>query len=183
MNPKQQVKVSKLLSLVLRHEPEAIGLKLDQNGWASVKELLPRLKENGHPISLPDLQVVVSENPKKRFSFSDDGLRIRANQGHSLKIDLALQESEPPSVLYHGTTERNLHSIFTTGLEKKNRHHVHLSVEKTTALEVGKRYGKPALLQVDAEAMALKGFRFFVSDNGVWLTDSVPMEYLKLIDA
>lgn len=183
MNSKQQVKVSKLLSLVLRHQPEAIGLQLDQNGWALVEELLPKLKENGHPISLSDLQIVVSENPKKRFSFSDDGLRIRANQGHSLNIDLALKETPPPSVLFHGTAERNLTSIFTNGLEKRNRHHVHLSIDKPTALEVGKRHGKPAILEVDAAAMVKQGFRFFVSDNGVWLADSVPMEYLKLVDA
>jgi putative RNA 2'-phosphotransferase len=171
---------SKLLSLVLRHQPEAIGITLDENGWANVDELLAKTKERGLTLEL--LQRVVAENDKKRFSFSDDGTRIRANQGHSLEVDLQLEPMTPPEVLYHGTATRFLDSIFAQGLIPGNRQHVHLSDNIATARQVGIRHGKPAILKVDASAMMKRGHKFFRSANGVWLTAAVPVEFLTKIE-
>ncbi|MEM6916531.1 MAG: RNA 2'-phosphotransferase, partial [Verrucomicrobiota bacterium] len=141
-----KTRLSKMLSFVLRHEPEAIGLKLDSEGWAQVDELLACLRESGKSASRSELEEVVAQNNKQRFRFSDDGLRIRANQGHSIQIDLKLEPATPPHQLYHGTATRFLSSIFADGLVPGSRQHVHLSAERSTALAVGRRHGKPVTL-------------------------------------
>lgn len=181
MNQKNTVKQSKFLSLVLRHQPEKIGLALDESGWASVPELLAKLTGHGFGMSLEELDYVVASNDKQRFSFNEDQTRIRANQGHSLKtLDLGLQAVEPPKILYHGTAERFLDSIIRTGLEKRSRQHVHLSADTETAHKVGIRHGKPTILQVAAGQMQHDGYAFYRSANCVWLTDHVPTQYLEV---
>jgi putative RNA 2'-phosphotransferase len=171
------VSKSKFLSLVLRHKPEEIGLTLDPNGWADVHELLIRSK-----MDLQTLEEIVATNEKKRFAFNEDKTKIRASQGHSIEVDLQYKPAVPPSVLYHGTALRFLDSIMKTGLEKKGRQHVHLSKDTKTALDVGKRHGQPAVLEVDSKEMLARGHKFYLSDNGVWLTDNVPTMFLSHID-
>jgi putative RNA 2'-phosphotransferase len=172
------VRISKFLSLVLRHKPEEIGLTLDENGWAEVEELLRLANERGRTITRPLLDRVVAENDKKRFAFSDDGTRIRASQGHSVEVDLNLPPVEPPELLYHGTATRFLDSIRSQGLHSASRKHVHLSADAATAVKVGQRHGRPVVLVVRARDMHAAGHRFFRSANGVWLTDNVPVEFL-----
>ncbi len=172
------VKISKFLSLVLRHQPEKIGLRLSESGWASVERLIEASSEHGIEFTLEELQHVVAGNDKKRFSFSEDGLSIRANQGHSIKVELEYTPIAPPDVLYHGTAERFLNSIKQQGLIKAKRHHVHLSADVDTAVKVGQRHGKPVVLKVEAGRMHLDGFVFYLSANRVWLTEHVPVQYL-----
>jgi len=172
--------ISKFLSLVLRHEPQRIGLALDEAGWASVDELVGKAALAGRPITPEQLRQVVATSDKKRFALSDDGRRIRANQGHSIEVELGLAPLTPPDVLYHGTATRFLESILRTGLDKRERHHVHLSVDLAIARSVGQRYGQVVLLEVDARRMQADGHLFFRSDNGVWLTDAVPARYLSV---
>jgi putative RNA 2'-phosphotransferase len=179
VDEKQLVRTSKFLSLVLRHRPQLAGLTLDSAGWVSVEALLAGCASKGLPITHDDLEEVVARNNKQRFAFDESGTLIRANQGHSVEVDLALESAEPPDVLYHGTAERAGEVIRREGLKKMQRHHVHLSVDVETARAVGARHGKPLVLQVDAEAMREAGFAFYRSDNGVWLVDSVPPEYLR----
>lgn len=169
---------SKFLSLVLRHAPETIGLSLDSNGWASVDDLLRHANAKGQKITRELLEEIVASNDKKRFAFSEDGSRIRANQGHSVTVDLALTAIEPPPFLFHGTATRFLDSIRAEGLRRGSRHHVHLSLEEDTAAKVGVRHGKLAILTVHAAAMHALGLPFYRSDNGVWLTEHVPVEFL-----
>ena len=170
--------VSKFLSLVLRHKPEILSLYLDENGWANVDELLRKSQAHGVSLTPESLNRIVATNDKKRFQFSEDGQRIRASQGHSIAVDLQLKEAAPPPQLFHGTAIKNLASIHSQGLLKGERHHVHLSADSETAKQVGSRYGKPVVLRVAAGAMYEQGFRFFQSENGVWLTDVVPPQYL-----
>jgi len=172
-------KISKFLSLVLRHEPEKIGLKLDAEGWTSVSDLLCRLTVEGRSITLEELQTVVVMNDKQRFSFSDDRTLIRANQGHSVQVRLGYEPLSPPALLYHGTAERFLASIARQGLLKGQRHHVHLSEDTKVASEVGARYGRPVVLIVASEMMNQNGHAFFRSENGVWLTEHVPVGYIQ----
>ncbi|MAT72698.1 MAG: RNA 2'-phosphotransferase [Planctomycetaceae bacterium] len=174
-------KISKRLSYVLRHRPDSVGLVLGEGGWVRVDDLLAALAGNGKAVSQPVLVRVVVENDKQRFEFSEDGLRIRARQGHSAKVDLGYQPATPPDVLYHGTATRHLDSILQQGLVKGRRHHVHMSTNKETMLQVGMRHGKPVLLSVDAKRMLANGHQFFVTGNHVWLTDHVPPEYLSTI--
>ncbi len=176
--PDELTRTSKFLSFVLRHKPEAIGLTLDANGWADVEELIRRANETGEPLTRELLERVVADNDKQRFILSEDGTRIRANQGHSVAIDLALTPVEPPDVLFHGTATRFLDSIRTHGLRPGGRQHVHLSADESTATKVGQRHGKPVVLRVRAGAMWAVGHAFFLSANGVWLTDCVPTEFL-----
>ncbi len=176
---RELVHISKFLSLVLRHKPEEIGITLDPDGWTDVGELLEAMRRHGRGISRETLDEVVATNDKKRFALSPDGLRIRASQGHSVEVDLGLQPVEPPEVLYHGTVERFLASIRGQGLLKGNRQHVHLSADRATAEKVGLRRGKPVVLVVESGRMHQAGREFFLSANGVWLTDSVPPEYLR----
>jgi putative RNA 2'-phosphotransferase len=173
------VRVSKFLSLVLRHKPEEIGLTLDGQGWADVDQLIRLANERGQPLTRSLLDRVVAENDKKRFAFSEDGVRIRASQGHSVGVDLALPPSTPPELLYHGTATRSVDSIRSQGLRAGNRQHVHLSADVATATRVGQRHGRPVVLTVRAGAMHAAGHTFFLSANGVWLTEHVPAEYLE----
>lgn len=175
---KHEQKLSRFLSLVLRHKPEEIGLELDPQGWASVDDLLSRLEQYGKKLTLEGLQRIVAENNKKRFAFSDDGKSIRASQGHSIEIDLALTHQAPPEFLYHGTATRFMGFIENEGLTKMSRQHVHLSADIHTAHDVGKRHGKPIILEITASVMRDHGHQFFLSENGVWLTESVPPDYL-----
>lgn len=172
------VSLSKFLSLILRHEPQRIGVTLDANGWISVEDLLSALHAYGKRVTLLDLQQVVAENDKQRFALSPDGLRIRANQGHSVRVDLEYEPCAPPSVLYHGTVRRFLTAIRSQGLLKGSRHHVHLSARREVALQVGQRRGQPVILTVRADAMAASGHTFFRTPNGVWLVDHVPPQFL-----
>jgi putative RNA 2'-phosphotransferase len=174
-----EVRISKFLSLVLRHQPQKIGLTLDGNGWVGVNELLAACRAHGIALTLAELQSVVCNNDKQRFAFSEDGARIRASQGHSVAVTLGDQPAAPPPVLYHGTTDRFLASILAQGLNRGKRHHVHLSADVKTATMVGTRRGKPVVLEILSEAMQRDGFQFFQSANGVWLTDHVPAQYLR----
>jgi putative RNA 2'-phosphotransferase len=175
------VTLSKFLAKHLRHAPEALGLTLQPGGWVPVDDLLAASERIGFPISYDELIECVETNEKKRFSFDDTGDLIRANQGHSVAVDLQLEEQVPPDVLFHGTVERFLASIMAEGLKKGKRHHVHLSRDIETARKVGARRGKPVILRVDARMMHQEGFKFFLSANGVWLTESVPAAYLAKI--
>jgi putative RNA 2'-phosphotransferase len=172
------VTVSKFLAKHLRHAPAALGLTLQPGGWVPVDDLLTASQRIGFPISYDELIECVETNDKKRFSFDDTGDLIRANQGHSVEVDLQLEEQVPPDVLFHGTVERFLASILAEGLKKGKRHHVHLSRDIETARKVGARRGKPVIFRVDAGKMHQERFKFFLSANGVWLTDSVPAVYL-----
>jgi putative RNA 2'-phosphotransferase len=172
------VRISKFLSLVLRHQPEKIGLSLSQSGWASVGQLIEASRSRGVEFTLEELQNVVAINDKKRFSLSEDGLWIRANQGHSIEVELGYSPTAPPEILYHGTAERFLTSIKQQGLIKGKRRHVHLSSDVDTATKVGRRHGKPLVLRVNADRMHRDGFIFYLSANGVWLTERVPVRYL-----
>ncbi|HEY4063597.1 MAG TPA: RNA 2'-phosphotransferase [Puia sp.] len=178
MNEKEKTKTSKFLSLVLRHDPAAIGLRLDENGWADVNELISKSAGNGRSFSSQDLKEVVVSNDKQRFSFNNDGTKIRANQGHSIEVELQLDAKEPPDLLYHGTVDRFLTDICLGGLKKMSRQHVHLSQDKETAERVGNRRGTAVILVVRSAEMKKDGFLFYLSANGVWLTDHVPADYI-----
>lgn len=168
------------MSLVLRHRPEQIGLVLDEEGWADVEELVTKLNLSGAGIDRAFIEMVVRTNDKKRFAFNEDGTRIRASQGHSVGIDLALQPASPPPVLYHGTAEKNREAILTNGISKMERQHVHLSKDKATAMNVGSRHGRPIVFIVHAAAMATAGHVFYLSANEVWLTDFVDPQFITL---
>ncbi len=174
---------SRFLSLVLRHQPETIGLQLDDQGWADIDELLARLAAKGRNLGRKQLEKIVLDNDKQRFAISEDGLRIRANQGHSIKIDLGLAACEPPDRLYHGTASRFLDAILAEGLRPGQRQHVHLSADWQTARKVGARHGKPVVLEIDARAMRQAGLAFYRSDNGVWLIDGVPPVFIRQTEA
>jgi putative RNA 2'-phosphotransferase len=180
MDEKRKTQISKFLSLVLRHKPEVVGLKLEEGGWIPVESLIEACKNHGKRFTLAELHETVETNDKKRFTFDERGQKIRATQGHSVAVEIGFEERVPPAVLYHGTAERNLESILENGLKKMARHHVHLSADTETARAVGARYGKPVILLVDAGRMFDKGFKFYVSANGVWLVDAVPPEFLKV---
>ena len=171
--------ISKYLSLVLRHDPAAVGVTLDAEGWVNVDDLIAGAARNGSSFTRAELEEVVQTNDKQRFAFSDDGQRIRANQGHSITVDLGLKPETPPEFLYHGTVERFVSSIMTKGLDRRARQHVHLSVDVATATRVGSRRGKPVILQIAAASMHSEGLHFFRSANGVWLTEQVPPEYIS----
>jgi putative RNA 2'-phosphotransferase len=176
------VEISKFLSLVLRHRPEAIGLTLDAQGWAEVDELLRKAARNlpALRVNRAALEEVVATSDKQRFALSEDGKRIRANQGHSVKVDLGLVPRVPPEVLFHGTATRFLDSIRAQGLVPGERQQVHLSADYETAVKVGRRHGKAVVLKVLAGRMQAAGHQFFVSENGVWLVEAVPAEFLGL---
>ncbi|TQK53130.1 putative RNA 2'-phosphotransferase [Streptomyces sp. SLBN-118] len=176
-NERRTVKVSKYLSKHLRHQPERIGITLDENGWVAVDELMRAAAAHGFRFTRAELDHVVAVNDKKRFTI--DGTRIRANQGHTVEVDLDLPTAEPPAYLYHGTVARSLDAIRAEGLRPMKRHHVHLSPDRETATRVGARRGRPVVLSVDAGAMHRAGHLFRVSANGVWLADAVPPEFLR----
>jgi len=172
------IRISKFLSFVLRHKPQTIGLALDQGGWTRVDELLDRANEAGVSLNEELLQQVVEQNDKQRFSFSEDGLRIRANYGHSIPIDLGFEKLKPPEFLFHGTATRFLEAIKSEGLIPKNRNYVHLSPDEYTAVKVGRRHGRPTVLIIQAGRMYEYGFQFLRSANGVWLTERVPSDHI-----
>jgi putative RNA 2'-phosphotransferase len=176
----QLVGMSKFLSLVLRHKPEAIGLTLAANGWADVDELITRANQQGKRLTRPLLEEIVATNDKKRFAFSADGTKIRASQGHSVTVDLELKPQTPPETLFHGTATRFLDGIKQQGLLPGSRQHVHLSLDEETAIKVGQRHGKPIILRIRSGEMHRSGREFFLSENGVWLTASVPPEFLEI---
>ena len=179
MDEKQRTQISKFLSLVLRHQPEAAGVVLDDAGWVEVDKLLQGCARAGRPISRAQLEEVVATSPKQRFALSTDGQRIRANQGHSVEVELGYAPATPPATLFHGTHEGVVGAIMGQGLLPMGRHHVHLSGDEHTASVVGARHGKSVVFVVDAAAMHAQGHTFFQSDNGVWLTDRVPVAYLR----
>lgn len=171
---------SKYISLILRHKPEVIGISLDSHGWADVSELIEGVSRT-HPLTREMLEEIVETDEKQRYSFNEDHTKIRANQGHSVPVDADLAEMEPPEVLYHGTGEKYAASIEQQGLLPKSRLYVHLSKDRKTAADVGRRHGRPVVYTVMAGEMHRAGFRFFLSVNGVWLTKEVPPEYLGRI--
>lgn len=180
MDAKRTRKTSKFLSLVLRHRPETIGIRLDEAGWASVDELLAAMHRHGRPLSREQLDMVVRTNDKRRFAFNEDGTRIRANQGHSVEVKLGYKSADPPEILFHGTPERFVPSIRREGLNKGKRHHVHLHADQKVARTVGQRRGKPVILVIRAKEMREVGHEFFVTPNNVWLTDHVPPSFIDV---
>ena len=178
---KLSLEISKFLSLVLRHDPGKLGISLDANGWTSIDDLIAKMRGGRYPqFDRATLESVVASSEKKRFTISPDGALIRAAQGHSVSVDLAIQPSMPPAVLYHGTAVKNLSSIREQGLLPGKRQHVHLSKDADTAVMVGQRHGRPVVLTVDTAGMTAAGMLFYQAENGVWLTDTVPPEYLGL---
>ena len=176
-------KISRYLSLILRHHPEAAGISLDAHGWADVDELIAGIQKGKYPdFSREILDEIVRTDNKQRYSYDDSRQRIRANQGHSIPVDVELKQAIPPEILWHGTGEKYTESIDRTGLISKSRLYVHLSADTQTAVAVGKRHGRPVIYQVDSGRMSRDGYRFFLSENGVWLTKAVPPEYLRKLD-
>ncbi len=178
MTHQDLTKTSKFISLILRHKPEAIGISLDEHGWANVNELIEGVSKT-HPLDMATLEQIVAEDEKQRYSFNEDKTLIRANQGHSIPVDVELEEKQPPEILYHGTGEKFVSSINEQGLIPKSRLYVHLSPDEATALKVGQRHGKPVIYKVRSGDMHKDGFKFFCSVNGVWLTKEVPVKYLE----
>lgn len=181
MDERARTRLSKFLSKHLRHAPEAIGLSLLPGGWVAVDTLLAACAARGLPVTRADLDEVVRTSDKQRFAFDATATRIRANQGHSVDVDLALAPQVPPDVLYHGTATRFLPAILAEGLRRMERHHVHLSAEHATAVTVGKRHGRPVVLEVAAGALHAAGATFFRAENGVWLVAHVPPSHLRVM--
>jgi putative RNA 2'-phosphotransferase len=172
---------SKFISLILRHKPDVIGITLDEHGWANVDELIAGVSKT-HPLNMSMLEQIVAEDEKQRYSFNEDKTLIRANQGHSIPVDVELEEKEPPEILFHGTGEKYVDSISKEGLIPKSRLYVHLSADEETAVKVGQRHGKPVVFKVKSDEMHRDGFKFYCSVNGVWLTKKVPVVYLERIN-
>lgn len=173
-------KLSVFLSLILRHKPEEARIKIDKNGWADINELISGINNTGkYTIDMSILEEIVSTDNKQRYSFNENKTKIRANQGHSINVDVELEERKPPEILYHGTGQKYLDSIKSEGLKSKSRLYVHLSSDELTAVNVGKRHGISVVLKVNANAMYQDGYHFYLSENGVWLTGCVPVEYLS----
>ena len=169
---------SKYMSLILRHKPDAIGITLDEHGWANVDELIAGIAKDNE-FNMEILEEIVRTDEKQRYSFNEDKTLIRANQGHSIPVDVELEEKEPPEILYHGTGEKYVSSIDAQGLIPKSRLYVHLSKDEETAVKVGSRHGKPVIYIVKAKQMYEDGYKFYISENGVWLTKEVPVKYLE----
>lgn len=179
MTEQNKTKIGKLLSMILRHEPEKIGITLDENGWAEVKELREKCARKHLHFTIDELEEIVATNNKKRYSFNENKTKIRANQGHSIDIDIDLPTITPPEFLYHGTAERFLSSIGEKGIQKMSRQHVHLSHEKSTAENVGSRHGKAVVLTILSRKMYADGIKFYQAANGVWLTDYIDPKYIS----
>ena len=174
--------ISKYIYFVLRHHPEAIDISLDNRGWANVDELIAGIaRSKDKECNRDTLEKIVREDNKQRYSFNSDGTKIRANQGHSIPVDVELEKREPPEILYHGTAEKYVDSINKEGLISKSRLYVHLSTDIETAINVGNRHGKPVVYEVDSREMHNDGYEFFISVNGIWLTKEVPIKYLRII--
>lgn len=176
----KQIEVSKFISLILRHKPETIGIALDEHGWANTEELINGISKR-YPFNINDLDEIVRTDNKQRYSFNEDKTLIRANQGHSIPVDVELDVLVPPEFLWHGTGEKYINSINVVGLIPKSRLYVHLSVDEETAIDVGKRHGKPIVYRVHSGEMYKQGYTFYRSQNGVWLTKTVPIEFLEVI--
>lgn len=181
MGKSKENKLSVFISLVLRHKPEAANLSLDEHGWANVDELIKGVNTAGYHMTTEILEEIVRSDEKSRYSYNEDKTLIRANQGHSINVDVGLNEQKPPKILYHGTAKRFLDNIFKDGLKAMSRQYVHLSKGYDTAVKVGKRHGEPVVLLVDAETMHHDGYKFYLSENGVWLTREVPGVYCSNI--
>lgn len=169
---------SRFISLILRHKPETIGIELDEHGYANVTELINGINNQGNNISITDLERIVAEDDKKRYSFNDEHTKIRANQGHSVQVDVELKECTPPDILYHGTGRKYIESIKESGLIAKSRLYVHLSSDIETALNVGSRHGEPIAMRINTKSMINDGYKFYRSENGVWLVNDVPYKYV-----
>ncbi|GAA4308412.1 RNA 2'-phosphotransferase [Mucilaginibacter gynuensis] len=180
ISDKEITGISKFLSLVLRHQPLLIGIELDEQGWVSVDDLLTKANAHGNKLTPEILKHVVETNAKKRFAFDENGRKIRASQGHSIEVELGYEPQIPPDILFHGTGAQSVQSILQDGLIKRERQHVHLSMDITTAVQVGSRHGKPKVFEVLAGEMHNQGYVFYLSANKVWLTDNVPAHFLKL---
>ena len=174
-------RLSKFISLILRHKPEEIGISLDSNGWAKVDELITGINKSGRKITLKDLEEIVATDEKGRYSFNENKTLIRANQGHSVNVDVELKECIPPNELYHGTASRFLSSIMSNGIKPMSRLYVHLSKDVQTAISVGARHGKCVVLVIDTKKMVKDGIKFYLSANNVWLVDHVDYRYIKEI--
>lgn len=170
-------RTSRFISMILRHKPEEIGIILDEHGWADVQALIDGVNKT-HPLTMELLEEIVRNDEKRRYSFNEDHTLIRANQGHSIPVDVELKEMTPPEILYHGTGEKFTAAIDQMGLIPKSRLYVHLSADRETAVNVGRRHGKPVVYEVYAGRMHKDGYQFFLSENGVWLTKNVPVKYL-----
>ncbi|MBX9666766.1 MAG: RNA 2'-phosphotransferase [Candidatus Obscuribacterales bacterium] len=179
MTRESRIKLSKHLSLVLRHRPDLADVFPDNAGWVDVESLLAGLARTGTHLDRDELELIVTESDKQRFKLNEDKSKIRANQGHSYQIDLGYAPQKPPELLFHGTASKYLRSIRAEGLIKRLRHHVHLASNLETAAKVGKRHGELVLLTIRSGQMFDKGYEFFLSDNGVWLTESVPAEFIQ----
>lgn len=180
MNKGQISKISKYMSYILRHKPEDAGITLDEHGWADVGKLVSAVGKKFPGFDVMLLMCIVGSDEKQRYSLNENGSKIRANQGHSIRVDLELEAVTPPDILYHGTTLKYVESIRQSGLKPKSRQYVHLSKDMNTAFEVGKRHGKPYVYMIDTHKMWEDGHEFFLSENGVWLTKEVPAKYLGL---
>ncbi|MDY6622175.1 RNA 2'-phosphotransferase [Clostridioides difficile] len=175
-------KLSIFISLILRHKPEIIGIKLDDYGYADVNELIEKTNNTGRNINIEILEQIVKEDNKQRYSFNEDRSKIRANQGHSINIDVELKELEPPEYLYHGTATRFLDNIKNEGIIKQSRLYVHLSRDIDTAIKVGKRHGTPVILKINTGKMYENGYKFYLSENNVWLCEYIPFKYVEIFE-
>lgn len=174
-------RLSVFISLILRHKPETIGIKLDDYGYADVNELIEKINNTGRNINIEILEQIVKEDNKQRYSFNDDRSKIRANQGHSINVNVELRELEPPRFLYHGTATRFLDNIKKEGIVSKSRLYVHLSNDIDTAVQVGKRHGVPVVLKINTGKMYENGYKFYLSENNIWLCKYIPFEYVEKI--
>ena len=181
VDPKRRTRISKFMSLVLRHQPETAKLTLEPGGWVLIEDLLTGSVEAGVPFTRDEMEEVVEGCEKQRFAIDPTDTKIRANQGHSTEVDLQLEPAEPPAELYHGTPERSVDAVLRDGLFRMARHHVHLSPDTQTATKVGARRGRPVILAIDAARMRADGITFYCSANGVWLVEHVPPQYLRVI--
>jgi len=177
-----KIQVSKYLSLILRHHPEVVNLKLDAHGWVNTNMLIKEVAKKFPGFNQEILDEVVATNNKKRFSYNEDKTKIRANQGHSIQVDVELEKRIPPDILYHGTSSKVVTNIQKEGLLPQKRLHVHLSKDIPTAIAVGKRHGQPVVFRINSKQMIIDGYIFYYSLNGIWLTNAVPPQYLELID-
>lgn len=173
--------ISKYISLILRHKPEVIGITLDEHGWANVQDLIKGVSKK-YPFNMKMLEEIVRTDNKQRYSFNDDKTLIRANQGHSIPVDVELEECKPPTILYHGTADKYVKSINQNGLIPKSRLYVHLSGDLPTAINVGKRHGQPVIYMILSAKMHYDGYKFYKSKNGVWLTKEIPTKYLQMMN-
>jgi putative RNA 2'-phosphotransferase len=174
-------KLSKFISLILRHKPEEIGITLDEHGWAKIEDLINGINNSGRKIDIETLEEIVRTDEKGRYSFNEDKTKIRANQGHSIKVDIEFKELEPPDILYHGTATKSLECIKHQGIKSMSRQYAHLSKDLETAINVGTRHGECVVLILDAKRMYNEGIKFYLSENGVWLTEYVDPKYIKEI--